>query len=72
MAVSIQRTDGVCGAPTVSAFAKLPSLEGVLDVKLLQVGRLEPLLLDFFQVGVPAVYSPPGGKARRGEATGRG
>lgn len=36
-------------------FRNLPSLEGILDLKLFQVGRLKPLLLDFFQVRVPAV-----------------
>lgn len=33
-----------------------PALEGVLDLKLLQIGRLEPLLLDLFQVRVPATF----------------
>lgn len=36
-------------------FGAVPPLQRVLDLKLVQVGRLEPSLLDFLQVGVPAV-----------------
>ena len=57
-------TFSVCGVPkgtyhqpteVGTFFGAVPPLQRVLDLKLVQVGRLEPSLLDFLQVGVPAV-----------------